>query len=210
MRELSLDGIPLLGRATVPRPGRLLLLVLALFTALSPMEADAELSTFVILPEKSQVGYISATQLGEFRGTTGRVSGDLVLDVRDPVRGKLSVAVDPKGLRSDNAVRDRHMYEEVFEVARFPAMTFTADQFKRDGSAEASEFRGTLLGTLALHGVDQAVSVPIRFTVEGTTLRGEGKFSINLSHFGITPPRLLGLRVRNEVVVEIRLVAAKR
>ena len=210
MSELSVDEMPLVGRATVPLPGRLLLLMLALFTALSPTEVNADLATFAILPEKSQVGYVSATQLGEFRGTTGRVSGDLVFDVRDPVRGKLLVAVDPKGLRSDNAVRDRHMYEEVFEVARFPSMTFTADQFKRDGSAEASEFRGTLLGTFSLHGVDQPVSVPIRFTVEGATLRGEGKFSINLSQFGITPPRLLGLRVRNEVVIEVRLVAAKR
>jgi len=207
MRDLSVDGIPLVGRA--PAPLARILLMLALFTAISPTEVDAELSTFAILPEKSQVGFVSATQLGEFRGTTGRVSGDVVVDVRDPARGKLSVAVDPRGLRSDNAVRDRHMYEEVFEVARFPAMTFTADQFKRDGSAEASEFRGTLLGTLALHGVDQPVSVPIRFTVEGATLRGDGKFSIDLTRFGITPPRLLGLRVRNEVVVEVRLVAVR-
>lgn len=208
MRDFLVEGTRPMEWVTA-RPGRILM-VLALFTAISATEADAEPSLFAILPEKSQVGFVSATQLGEFRGTTGHVSGEVVFDVRDPVRGKISVAVDPRGLTSDNALRDRHMYEDVLEVARFTAATFTAGHFKRDGSPEAGAYRGTLLGTLTLHGVDQPVSVPVRFAVEGTILRGEGKFSINLTDFAITPPRLLGLRVRNEVVVEVHLVAMKR
>ena len=187
-------------------PGRLLTLALM---ALGWTAVGAEPSTFTILSGRSQIGYVSATQLGEFRGSTSRVTGDIVFDVRDPGRTRLSVSVAPVGLKSDNALRDRHMYEDLLEAGRFPAATFASTEFRLDGSDTAG-IRGTLLGILTLHGVDRPVTVPVRFAVDGETLRGEGTLSVNLTDFAMTPPRLLGLKVRNEVVVEIRLVAASR
>jgi hypothetical protein len=61
-----------------------------------------------------------------------------------------------------------------------------------------------------LHGVERVVSVPIRFKLEGSILRGDGRFTIALTDFGMTPPRLLGLKVRDQAVVEIRLVGSGR
>lgn len=162
---------------------------------------------FVVEPEKSQAAYVSGTQLGEFRGDTAAVAGEILMDPRDLGRLRLSVSVDLRQLKSDNARRDQHLYEQVLEVARFPRAIFTAGEFRPSGAGDG---QGLLVGRFALHGVERAVSVPIRFTLEGSTLRASGTFTIALTDFGMTPPRLLGLKVRDQAVVEIRLVASGR
>ena len=54
------------------------------------------------------------------------------------------------------------------------------------------------------------MSLPVRFEIDGTTLRGEATFTVALADFGVTPPRLLGLKVRDAVTVAVRLVAVSR
>jgi polyisoprenoid-binding protein YceI len=177
---------------------------LAAASAGAPGLALAGPVRFVVVPERSRVEFVSATQLGEFRGGTGAVTGEVAYDPEAPARSRLVLALDPRTLRSDNAARDRHMHERVLEVARFPAITLADGAFTPDGASS-----GTVSGRLALHGVERPVSIPVRFTLEGRTLRAEGRFTVALTDFGMAPPRLLGLKVRDAVTVEIRLVAAK-
>ena len=161
---------------------------------------------FVVEPETSQAAYVSGTQLGEFRGDTTAVGGEIVMDPQDPSRLRLSVSVDLRQLKSDNSRRDQHMYDQVLEVARFPRATFTAGEFRPSGGLG----EGVMVGSFSLHGVERVVSVPVRFKLEGNTLRADGTFAITLADFGMTPPRLLGLKVRDQAVVAIRLVASVR
>jgi polyisoprenoid-binding protein YceI len=191
---------------TTPMRRRLSLLVAAALL-LGAWSGEAAPVRFVVEPEKSQVAYVSGTQLGEFRGDTTAVGGEILMDPQDPSRLRLAVSADLRQLKSDNARRDQHMYEQVLEVARFPKATFTAGEFRPSGAGDG---QGVLVGTFALHGVERVVSVPIRFKLEGNTLRGDGTFTIALTNFGMTPPRLLGLKVRDQAVVEIRLVGSGR
>jgi len=191
---------------TTPMRRRLPVLVAAALL-LGAWSGEAAPVRFVVEPEKSQVAYVSGTQLGEFRGDTTAVGGEILMDPQDPSRVRLAVSADLRQLKSDNARRDQHMYEQVLEVARFPKATFTAGEFRPNGAGDG---QGTLVGTFGLHGVERVVSVPIRFKLEGNTLRGDGTFTIALADFGMTPPRLLGLKVRDRAVVEIRLVGSGR
>ncbi len=101
---------------------------------------------FVVEPEKSQVAYVSGTQLGEFRGDTTAVGGEILMDPQDPSRLRLAVSADLRKLKSDNARRDQHMYEQVLEVARFPKATFTAGEFRPNGAGDG---QGVLVGSFA-------------------------------------------------------------
>ena len=186
---------------------RRLSLLVAAALLLGAWSGEAAPVRFVVEPEKSRVAYVSGTQLGEFRGDTTAVGGEILMDPQDPSRLRLAVSADLRQLKSDNARRDQHMYEQVLEVARFPKATFTAGEFRPSGAGDG---QGVLVGTFALHGVERVVSVPIRFKLEGNTLRGDGTFTIALTNFGMTPPRLLGLKVRDQAVVEIRLVGSGR
>lgn len=165
---------------------------------------------FIVLPEKSQVEFISGTQLGEFRGTTRQVNGEVLLDPLAGAQLRLAVSVDLRTLKSDNAARDQHMHEKLLEVVRFPSATFEASEFRPTPRADKENGEGVLSGTLKLHGVERAVSIPVRYTLNGTTLQGEGNLLVKLSDFDMSPPRLLGLKVRDQVTVEIRFVAAAR
>ena len=164
---------------------------------------------FTFLPEKSQVEFISGTQLGDFRGNTHQVSGEMVVDpTKDGATVHLTVSVDLRTLTSDNALRDQHMHKDLLEVDRFPRAVFTAGKFRAAPGASKESGDGTLSGVLTLHGIERPVSLPIRFTMNGTTLQGEATLGVRLTDFNMTPPRLLGLKVRDQVTLQIHLVAA--
>jgi len=185
-----------------------LALGLAGFTAGGGAAAEASPLRLIILPEKSQVEFISGTQLGEFRGITRQISGEVVLDPQEATRLRLAVSVDLRTLKSDNALRDQHMHDKVLEVGRFPSASFAASEFRPVAGAGRDGGEGVIAGALRLHGVERAVSIPVRYTLNGTTLRGEGNLLVKLTDFDMTPPRLLGLKVRDQVTVEIRFVAS--
>jgi polyisoprenoid-binding protein YceI len=197
------------GRGIVPlRAAAAAALLVTLVATTRVAAADAV--TFVVVPERSRVEFVSGTQLGEFRGTTGAVAGEVVFQAASRALSRASIALDAGTLRSDNAARDRHMHEHLLEVARFPSVTFTAGEFRPGPAAAGGRGEGVLVGTLTLHGVARPVSVPVRYAVDGTTLQATGRFSLDLADFAMTPPRLLGLKVRNQVVIEAQLVATSR
>jgi polyisoprenoid-binding protein YceI len=172
-------------------------------------QAGASPLRFTVLPEKSQVEFISGTQLGDFQGNTHQLSGSMVVDpTKNGATVHLTVSVDLRTLTSDNALRDRHMRQSLLEVDRYPRAIFTAGEFRPAPGARQEGGGGTLSGVLTLHGVERPVSLPIHFTVNGTTLQGEGTLRVRLTDFKMTPPRLLGIKVRDQVTVQIHLVAA--
>jgi polyisoprenoid-binding protein YceI len=185
---------------------RVIAALVATGAVLASSAGSAEPARFRVVPEQSRVEFVAGTQLGEFRGSTGLVSGDVVVDPASPSRPEIAIAVDARGLTSDNAKRDQHMHEKVLETAQFPAVRLLASAFRPDSGAAAPN--GTLVGTLSLHGVDRQVTIPVRFERNGRTLRGDARFTIALADFRITPPRMLGLKVHDTVDIVVHLVAS--
>jgi polyisoprenoid-binding protein YceI len=187
-----------------------MLVLILCVTATMATDGDAygAVTRFAIVPDRSRVEYVSGTQLGDFRGSTGRVTGEVVFDSMTPARAEAFVAVQAQGLQSDNAIRDQHLREKLIEVGRFPAITLKAREFRPANGANGARGEGILAGTLTLHGIERPVSIPLRYTVDNGLLQATARFSINLTDFALVPPRLLGLAVRNEVIVEAQLVAA--
>jgi polyisoprenoid-binding protein YceI len=193
-------------RFAVAATRRMGAVVIALGALFASGVASAEPPRFRVVPEQSRVEFVAGTQLGEFRGSTGLVSGDVIVDPASPSRPEIAIAVDARGLASDNAKRDQHMHEKVLETAQFPAVRLIASAFRPDSAAAAPG--GTLVGTLSLHGVDRQVTIPVRFERNGRTLRGDARFTIALADSRITPPRMLGLKVHDTVDVVVRVVAS--
>lgn len=193
---------------TQRRYAMLVLILGATTTMAAAGGACAAVTRFVIVPERSRVEYVSGTPLGDFRGGTGRITGEVVFDFMTPARAEAVVAVQAQALQSDNAIRDQHLREKLIEAGRFPAITLRAREFKPADGANGARGEGVLAGTLALHGIERPINIPLRYTVDHGMLQATARFSINLTDFGLVPPRMLGLAVRNEVIVEAQLVAA--
>jgi polyisoprenoid-binding protein YceI len=177
------------------------------FLGIGARGANGSPPQFTVQPEKSRVEVVGETQLGEFRGTTNQVNGEMVGSPQGDGKIRLSVSVDLHTLKSDNTVQDQYMQDRLLEVERFPRAIFTATEFLPSNGAGRDRGEGTLSGILSLHGVERPVSLPIRFSLNGGTFLGEGSLSVKLTDFQITPPSLLGIKVRDHVTVEIRLVA---
>jgi len=116
----------------------------------------------------------------------------------DPATLRGTIWVRAKDLRSDNRKRDEHMYEAM-EVSKYSKIRYRIRSVEKSGSS----YR--LKGILTLHGVSRSVTVPATIRRNGSLWVLNGKFRIKMSDYGIKPPKLLFLTVRDAVDLSVRL-----
>lgn len=104
-------------------------------------------------------------------------------------------------LRSDNASRDEHMHE-LFEYEQYPDIRYEIKELV--AQKQGYEIRGVL----TMHGVSKAVTTTAE-PVEGAPRSLQGEFSVLLTDYGMEPPKLLFLSVRNRVDIAYRFVFDK-
>jgi polyisoprenoid-binding protein YceI len=118
---------------------------------------------------------------------------------------------------ADRAEVDRQTRDQVLEAGRYPGIDFVADHLEleppgaAEGAAgEAREQRGTLAGTLTLHGRSRPVRIAFRATAGPDGVAASGDVHLGLRDYGIKAPSAgLGLvKVKDDVVVRFELKAA--
>ena len=110
------------------------------------------------------------------------------------IRGVIKMPV--KSLKSDNAKRDEHMYD-MFEVDKFPMAVVKITDIKKDSNK-------TLIFTkIKLHGVERDVAFKGEIDKKDNLVHIKAKGAIKVSSFGMKPPRLLFLTVRDRVDLNI-------
>lgn len=150
-------------------------------------------------------------------------SGEIAREPDHPGAVKVEVRIaagslhdhQPKLSAKDIAKVERRVQSpEVLDSARYPKIVFEAREFQpaqapSDGSGD---FRGTLAGTLTLHGKARSLQIPVQGRLTGERLEASGAASFRQSDFGIEPYRAaLGtVAVRDEITIEIALVAVPR
>jgi polyisoprenoid-binding protein YceI len=75
-------------------------------------------------------------------------------------------------------------------------------------SSEGGKGRATVIGTLSLNGHSRSITVPVEFEV-GDPATVTGRFTIRMTEFGIEPPSLLFLKVRDPVQIDFTLHLAR-
>ncbi|MEC9262901.1 MAG: YceI family protein [Pseudomonadota bacterium] len=124
-------------------------LVLLSSLLLAPAFAD-----WTVAPEQSSLHFMSTknaqvTEVHAFEELSGSVSDS----------GKLMIEVPLSSVNTNIPIRNTRMQEKLFNVAKFPAATFTADvpadlMKLQPGSSTTAKVDGTL----SLHGVEAPVS----------------------------------------------------
>jgi len=121
-------------------------------------------------------------------------------DAIESLKGNISL--DLLNLKSENEKRDEHMYEALHVKAQ-PSTTFKLNEVKK----EADGYH--LLGTLTLNKQTKEIDTKTDITDQSDLLKLKGAFNIKMSDFGIEPPTLLFLSVRDEVAISYDLTLAK-
>ena len=137
--------------------------------------------------------------LGDFVGRTDSVRGAMTggPDLAH-VAGWVEASV--ASLRTGNGKRDKDLRKSM-EVEQYAAMRFNLEGVT-PGDTVGDTIAVSLHGTLTIHGVQQAVSLPGRVWPTGDGLRLRSDFPINVRDFQVAGlSKLLGILKMNEHIV---------
>ncbi|MDD5406316.1 MAG: YceI family protein [Sulfurovaceae bacterium] len=117
------------------------------------------------------------------------------------MRGIISVSI--KNFVSDNDERDSHM-REAMEENLFPKASFNVKEVLANGGDNY-----TLKGDMTIHGVTKPMTFASTISQNGNNIHIKAKQSMKMSTFGIKPPKLLMLTVRDQVDLFIDVLLKK-
>ncbi len=150
-------------------------------------------------------------------------SGEIAWDPNHPGSVRIGVRIASDSLRDHQpklSAKDIAKVErqargtDILDSARFPRILFEAGQLEAAQlpSGATGDFRGTLAGTLTLHGQSRPEQFPIRGRVAVERLEADASVTFRQSDFGIKPySTALGtIAVRDEVTIEMTVVAVPR
>lgn len=166
-----------------------------------------ERQRFEVIPSSSRVGFDAESTLHDFTGATSDVSGWVEARLADPAAGgRGRVVVRAATLRTGNDRRDAEMRERL-DVEHHPELRFEWTGFELEHLERATAtLRGHALGTLTIRGVGRPVRVPVQVAPDAEgQLRLTAELALKMSDYGVDPPRLLFVRVKDEVKVRVSL-----
>jgi len=113
------------------------------------------------------------------------------------LRGAIEVSM--ADLISDNKKRDTNM-QETLESDTFPKAVFEIKEVSVKGANHL------LKGTMSLHGVTKPMSFEGSITQEGSKVRIKASTMMKMSDFGIKPPKMVFLTVRDQVDLSVDIL----
>ncbi|GIW24350.1 YceI family protein [Meiothermus sp.] len=140
-----------------------------------------------------KVVYDAKGPTGRFKGSNESVSGNFSLE-GNKLSGK--ICVDLSKWASGEPVRDTHT-RGMFEVDKYPQACM--DLSSVEGNIASGN--ATLVGSLNIHGKDQALKVPVTIKMNGNKMLVEGQFETKVTDWGMKRPSLLGITVDDLVKV---------
>jgi polyisoprenoid-binding protein YceI len=155
-------------------------LLLALAWSFSGAPAWADAIRFRIQPEASEVTFRATSRLMNADGRFQRLSGDIVLDIKDFSTAKVTLSIEAGSIDTGIGMRDNHLRSEDFlDIRKFPTITFESQR------VEGSGRRANVVGQLTIHGVTREVAVPLDVSMSDIALVASGEFVINRRDYGI-------------------------
>lgn len=149
------------------------------------------------------------------RGEFQKFSGEASFDPQRPEAGRVSVSIDVASISTREAQRDAHLRSaDFFDAEKYPLITFTSKQVRRNG--EGLE----VVGDLTIRGTTREVILAVEeFTGEHTDPWGNrrvgatARTKIRRSDFGMKWNAVLeagGVLVSDEVSIHIEVQFVKQ
>ena len=158
------------------------------------------------------VRFISEATIEDFEGVTDAIDGFIVLGDGGLASGATAgsefyLEVDLGSLDTGIGLRNRHMRDNYLETDEFPYATFSGSFADvRQGDAGWTRVMGQ--GDLAIHGVSQPVEIACEVAPSGGGFRARCAFEVLLSDFDIEIPKVMFMKLANEIRLELDFFVA--
>ncbi len=149
-------------------------------------------------PSASKASYHAHEQLvgrslpSEAVGTSTNVNGNIQFGENGAINPDQSqIQVDLSKLQSDESRRDNFIKGETLQTGRFPMATFVPREAQGLPSPLPTDGQVSfqLSGELTVHGVTRPVTWAVDAQFTPTNVSGDATTSVNISDFGMTPPK---------------------
>jgi polyisoprenoid-binding protein YceI len=181
---------------------RLLLSTTFAGLALLPAIVGAGNNTFKIATVEVAV-LCPLTIGGDFEAKTTTMSGDMTVGEAGAVKGTL--AVDLMKLDTGISLRDRHLRTNYLEVQKGPDFAVAK---LANLKLEHLPGKGTFKALLTLHGQQHEVTGSADVQQNGAGYRVVATFPMHISEFQIPDPTYLGVGVKDEITIRVKLDVA--
>jgi polyisoprenoid-binding protein YceI len=139
---------------------------------------------------------------GSFEARTRSVIGDLAPPSGQPGSVSGSLRVDLQSLETGIGLRDRHMRTNYLEVDKGPDFAVaTIEEIQLDKLEGKTAFRATLV----LHGRRREVTGSADVRKADGRFQVTAQFPVRVSEFDIPPPLYLGIGVRDQLEIQVKL-----
>jgi polyisoprenoid-binding protein YceI len=220
-----------MGRGRHRASGLRTAVVTAIVAALAPVGSAAPSSgiTYLVSERDSAVRvHVGKAGLLSFAGhlheVAAPVTGSITADPADVgasaveltfPTARFQVVPDHEPTGDAPKVEDVMRGTRVLDVGRFLEVRFRSRGVTGRALADAAggaTWDVRVTGDVTLHGVTREVVVPMTVTLNGDTLRANGRSTIGHDQFGLAPVTAGGgaVRVRNEIEIDFAIVAHRQ
>jgi polyisoprenoid-binding protein YceI len=164
--------------------------------------------TFRIDPSHSTIAFSVRHMLGTAKGRFSKFSGTIVVDRDHPEQSSVTVTIDAASIDTGIAKRDEHLRGELFNVAKYPEITFKSRRVKQTGANT-----GEIAGDVTMHGATRAITLNIHFLSTAEPARWRVTTApLKRSEFGLVFNKSAETvsMIADDVAVEIEIEAQSR
>ena len=178
--------------------------VLLLALALCPSAIGAE--TFKIDPAHSTIAFKVRHLLGTAKGKFSKFSGTIAVDREHPEQSSVSVRIAASSIDTGITKRDEHLREELFNVAKYPEITFKSRRVKQTGANS-----GQIVGDLTMHGVTREIILNVQLVSNPGTHWRVTTAPLHRSEFGLVFSKSAETvsMIADDVAVDIEIEAER-
>ncbi|MFM6945022.1 MAG: YceI family protein [Bacteroidota bacterium] len=157
------------------------------------------------MTRSAQVSFFSSTALENIEAINNEVAA-----VYDAGTGDIVIIVPIKSFKFDRALMQEHFNENYLESDQFPKADFkgkienaAAINYSKDGSTPVKA-----VGTMTMHGVSQAITVPGTLTVKNGSLTFKAVFKVKNKDYKIVIPSVAANKVAEVVEITVNSLLA--
>jgi polyisoprenoid-binding protein YceI len=180
---------------------------LILFSAIALCGTARANDTFRIDPAHSTIAFKVRHMLGTAKGNFSKFSATIVVDRDHPEQSSVTVTIETASIDTGIAKRDEHLRGELFNVAKYPEITFKSRRVKQTGANT-----GEIAGDLTMHGVTRAITLNVQLlSNSGASCWRVTTAPLKRSEFGLVFSKSAETvsMIADEVAVDIELEASR-